>query len=51
MGTIFFNPLMYALEYVKKQESTKLFTGFPIVQQRLEKVAPTEQYDEKTKLE
>lgn len=96
MGTIFFNPLMYALEYVRKQEptnlfklglewmsqlspvaftrdgelsaqsflgsalppalkvplelatNTNLFTGFPIVPQRLEKVAPTEQYDEKT---
>ena len=96
MGTIFFNPLMYALEYVRKQEptnlfklglewmsqlspvaftrdgelsaqsflgsalppalkvplelatNTNLFTGFPIVPQRLEKVASTEQYDEKT---
>ena len=96
MGTIFFNPLMYALEYVRKQEptnlfklglewmsqlspvpftrdgelsaqaffggalppalktplelatNTNLFTGFPIVPQRLEKVAPSEQYDEKT---
>ncbi|MBP9781060.1 hypothetical protein KBC89_00200 [Candidatus Woesebacteria bacterium] len=96
MGTIFFNPLMYALEYVRKQEptnlfklglewmsqlspvaftrdgelsaqsflgsalppalkvplelatNTNLFTGFPIVPQRLEKVTPTEQYDEKT---
>lgn len=28
--------------------NTNLFTGFPIVPQRLEKVASTEQYDEKT---
>lgn len=96
IGTIFFNPLMYALEYVRKQEptnifklglewmsqlspvpftrdgelsaqaffggalppalktplelatNTNLFTGFPIVPQRLEKVAPSEQYDERT---
>lgn len=96
IGTIFFNPLQYALEYVRKQEpqnlfklglewtsqlspvpftrngelstqaflggalppalkvpielatNTNFFTGFPIVPRRLEKVAPSEQYDERT---
>lgn len=96
MGQIFFNPLMYAFEYVRKQEpanlmklavewtsqlspipfsrdgelsgsaflagalppalktlveevtNTNLFTGFPLIPRKLEKVAPTEQYNEKT---
>lgn len=96
IGTIFFNPLMYALEYVRKQEpqnlfklglewtsqlspvpftrngelstqaflggalppalktpielatNTNFFTGFPVVPRKLEKVAPSEQYDERT---
>ncbi len=96
MGQIFYNPLEYALEYVRTQEpknlfklalewtsqlspvpftrdgnpsasaffagalppilktpleiatNMNLFTGFPVVPQRLQKVAPTEQYDEKT---
>lgn len=96
MGQIFFNPLMYAFEYVRTQEpqnlfklalewtsqispipftrdgelsassffagalppifktpleiatNMNLFTGFPIIPQRLQKVAPTEQYNERT---
>jgi hypothetical protein len=96
IGAIFFNPIMYALEYVRKQEpqnlfalglewtsqlspvpftrdgelsaqaflggalppalktpieiatNTNFFTGFPVVPRKLEKVAPTEQYDERT---
>ncbi len=96
MGQIFFNPLMYAFEYVRKQEpanllklavewtsqlspipfsrdgelsgsaflagalppalktmveevtNMNLFTGFPLIPRKLEKVAPTEQYNEKT---
>lgn len=96
MGQIFYNPLEYALEYVRKQEpknilklalewtsqlspipftrdgelsssaflagalppaiktlveettNMNLFTGFPIIPRKLEKVAPTEQYNEKT---
>lgn len=96
VGAIFFNPIMYALEYVRKQEpqnlfalglewtsqlspvpftrdgelsaqaflggalppalktpieiatNTNFFTGFPVVPRKLEKVAPTEQYDERT---
>ncbi|RJR15658.1 hypothetical protein C4579_01740 [Candidatus Microgenomates bacterium] len=96
VGAIFFNPLMYAFEYVRKQEpqnlfklglewmsqlapvpftrdgelsvqaffsgalppiirtpveiatNTNFFTGFPVVPRRLEKVAPSEQYDSRT---
>lgn len=96
IGAIFFNPIMYALEYVRKQEpqnlfklglewtsqlspvpftrdgelsaqaflggalppalktpielatNTNFFTGFPVVPRKLEKVAPTEQYDKRT---
>ncbi len=96
IGAIFFNPLMYAFEYVRKQEpqnlfklglewmsqlapvpftrdgelsaqaffsgalppivrtpveiatNTNFFTGFPVVPRRLEKVAPSEQYDSRT---
>ncbi|MDD2822789.1 MAG: hypothetical protein PHQ59_01785 [Candidatus Daviesbacteria bacterium] len=96
MGAIFYNPLEYAFEYVRKQEpanllklavewtsqlspvpfsrdgelsgsaflggalppalktlveevtNLNLFTGFPIIPRKLEKVAPTEQYNEKT---
>ncbi|KKQ82788.1 MAG: 4'-phosphopantetheinyl transferase, partial [Candidatus Daviesbacteria bacterium GW2011_GWF2_38_7] len=96
IGAIFFNPIMYALEYVRKQEpqnlfalglewtsqlspvpftrdgelsaqaflggalppalktpielatNTNFFTGFPVVPRKLEKVAPSEQYDERT---
>ncbi|QLG69748.1 MAG: Lytic transglycosylase, catalytic [Candidatus Woesebacteria bacterium] len=96
MGQIFYNPIEYAFEYVRKQEPANLlklavewtsqlspipfsrdgelsgsaflagalppalktlveevtnmnmFTGFPIIPRKLEKVAPTEQYNEKT---
>ncbi len=96
VGTIFFNPLMYSFEYVRKQEpqnlfklglewmsqlapvpftrdgelsaqaffsgalppiirtpleiatNTNFFTGFPVVPRKLEKVAPSEQYDSRT---
>ncbi len=96
IGTIFFNPLMYSFEYIRKQEpqnlfklglewmsqlapvpftrdgelssqaffsgalppiirtpleiatNTNFFTGFPVVPRRLEKVAPSEQYDSRT---
>ncbi len=96
MGQIFFNPLQYTFEYVRKQEpqnlfklalewtsqispipftrdgelsgssflagalppalktlveevtNMNLFTGFPLIPRKLEKVAPTEQYNERT---
>ena len=96
IGAIFFNPLMYAFEYVRKQEpqnlfklglewmsqlapvpftrdgelsaqaffsgalppiirtpleiatNTNFFTGFPVVPRKLDRVAPSEQYNSRT---